>query len=67
MLVKTPKNELKNELFMKMNPQSLNVYKTTLVSAKSILGESFEVKWRKVTSYELHHSSNIFSLEMSLN
>ena len=43
MLVKTSENELKTVFVMKLNANSLKIYKTTLHSANVLLAEVFKV------------------------
>ena len=65
-LMKTSENELKNMFVLKVNAQSLNIYKIILHPAKpaSIIRLKSCVTY--VTLYKLHHPSNVFILEVSL-
>ena len=44
--MKAPEKELKNVFVMKLNAESIRIYKKTLPSWKSIVAESFKVAWR---------------------
>ena len=67
MLTKTSKHELKNVFVMKLNAQNLNMYKITLPPAKPTSRRRLQSCVTYLTSYKLHHPSNILFLEIFLN